>query len=506
MSFLSSFLYFYGADNFKELSLFLILMPTVLGILSFLVSSNAQRRSIIFIGSIFHFLITGILVLTLANRDLYAVSNFPVLILNSFSGNIENAVFLSVVSLLFSGASFYSLKYLKLEEKNIRKDDEGFLINDEPEAVFTGFMMFFLSAMTLVCFSAHMGLLWAAVEATTLFSAPLIYFHRSRRSLEATWKYLVVCSVGIAIALLGTFFLSLSGGKSGGSLYFYDIISQAKNFNPLWLKLSFIFFFVGYGTKMGLAPLHTWLPDAHSEAPSVVSALLSGALLNCAFLGIWKSYSFMRIGGLGEFSSSIMIFFGIFTVFISALFILNQKEYKRALAYSSVENMGLMCLLLGISFYVGREAEKLVFLSAIGHSLIKSGMFFIAGMVLFYYKSKKYAEVGPMFSKTPFTAGMWFLGFILLSGAPPSPLFFPKLFIFKFMLLGGKYFISALMIFLFIIIFAGLGKIFYETIFSGANNLQEIKEDKTILFPSLSFFSISIFIFFAFFYFSRGIK
>ncbi|GAB4029849.1 MAG: proton-conducting transporter membrane subunit [Elusimicrobiota bacterium] len=504
MNFFLSFLFFYSADNFFELSLFLILMPAAMGIISFFVPTNTQRRKILFMGAFFHFLLTMIILLPFMSENKYPAIAQQTLLLSSFSCNTENAVFLAISSALFLGACIYSLRYLQLEERNIRKDEEGFILNDEPEALFTAFMLFFLSAMTLVCLSSHMGLLWAAVEATTLFSAPLIYFHRSRKSLEATWKYLVVCSVGIAIALLGTFFLSLSASNSGGSLYLSDLLTSGT-FNTLWLKLAFVFLFVGYGTKMGLAPLHTWLPDAHSEAPSVVSALLSGALLNCAFLGIWKSHSILASAGLGNFSSSIMTAFGLFTVLISAVFILNQREYKRALAYSSVENMGLMSLLLGISGASGiRSVDKLIFINAAGHSLIKAGMFFAAGMILFYYKTKKVSEVGEMAEKTPFTAFFWFLGFILLAGAPPSPLFFPKFFIFKAFLMSGNYLLSFLMFFLFTVIFAGFARMFLSMVFAQAGTNVEIKEEKIMLLPSGLFFFAGTVLFFLFFYFSRG--
>ncbi len=144
--------------------------------------------------------------------------------------------------------------------------------------------------MTLVTVSQHFGLLWVAVEATTLASCPLIYFHRHHRSLEATWKYLLICSVGIALALLGNFFWQLPPDRRAGGvpIVLSDLVAMRRRMNVAWLKAAFLFFLVGYGTKMGLAPLHTWLPDAHSEAPSVVSALLSGALLNCAFLAILR--------------------------------------------------------------------------------------------------------------------------------------------------------------------------------------------------------------------------
>ncbi len=493
----------YSSALFRELSLILTIMPAFLGLISFFLSSNSQRKRVLLTGSFFHFLITLLILSSIFYSGGLDGGQKTSLLIESFSGNAENAVFLFIVSVLFCGASWYGYWYLKLEEKTQREDEEGFILNDEPEAVFVAFMLLFLSSMTLVCFSAHMGLLWASIEATTLFSAPLIYFHRSRRSLEATWKYLVVCSVGIAIALLGTFFLSLASHKSGGSLYLKDLLSCSM-YDLLWIKLSFIFLFVGYGTKMGLAPLHTWLPDAHSEAPSVVSALLSGALLNCAFLGIWKTNEIAVRAGIGDFSSSILTAFGMLTIFVSAVFILNQSEYKRALAYSSVENMGVMSLLLGFASRGDNGIYKLIFLNALGHSFIKSAMFFTAGMILMYYKTKKFFQVSNMAERSPFAASLWFAGFILLAGAPPSPLFFPKFFILKFSFMSGSYFSAFLLIFLFSLIFAGFARIFVSMVFSQNAEDERIREEKLILAPSWIFFAAASLLFFAFFYFSRG--
>ncbi len=168
--------------------------------------------------------------------------------------------------------------------------------------------------MTLVTVSQHLGLLWVAVEATTLASAPLIFFHRHHRSLEATWKYLLICSVGIAVALLGNFFLAMAataGGAGSGSMVVSELLAGAASFHTRWLKAAFVLMLVGYGTKMGLAPLHTWLPDAHAESPSVVSALLSGALLNCAFLAVLRGYQVLVPAGLGEFGGSLLVLLGL---------------------------------------------------------------------------------------------------------------------------------------------------------------------------------------------------
>ena len=193
-------------------------------------------------------------------------------------------LFLAITSVVFFVVSLYTVGYLAQEKARVAAgppEDVPFV--NFPEAVFTGCLLLFLAVMTLVILSHHWGLLWIAVEATTLASAPLIYFHRHPRSLEATWKYLVLCSGGIALALLGNFFLAVPAQACPAPalhLVVGDLERHARQLDPLWLKAAFMLLLVGYGTKMGLAPLHTWLPDAHSEAPSTVSALLSGVLLD----------------------------------------------------------------------------------------------------------------------------------------------------------------------------------------------------------------------------------
>jgi hydrogenase-4 component F len=167
------------------------------------------------------------------------------------------------------------------------------------ENIFTGSMLLFLSTMTMVTLSDHIMVMWIAIEATTLASAPLIYTHRSAASLEATWKYVLICSVGIAMALLGSVLITVSMDVGGvdAPVSFSSLTEVAGQLDPMWLKAGFVFILVGYGTKMGLAPMHTWLPDAHSEAPSPASALLSGVLLNCAYLGIFKTNKIMHAAG-----------------------------------------------------------------------------------------------------------------------------------------------------------------------------------------------------------------
>jgi len=287
----------------------LMLVPFLTGIMAFFLSRSSGRALLVLTGA-FHLVLS---VLIWIKRP---VALFP----DYFVVTPEGLLSLLVISLLFFLIAIYSTGYLKAAEI-------------KSEHIFTGSMLIFLATMTMVTMSDHIMVMWIAIEATTLASAPLIYTHRTKASLEATWKYIT---------------LAMDVGKVDAPVSFSALTSVAKQLDPLWLKAGFVFIFVGYGTKMGLAPMHTWLPDAHSEAPSPASALLSGVLLNCAYLGIFKTNKIMHAAGLRDFSSTILIVFGLISIMAAATFILKQTEYKRMLAYSSVENMGIIAFGTGI--------------------------------------------------------------------------------------------------------------------------------------------------------------
>lgn len=333
-------------------------------------------------------------------------------------------VFLLLASVLFLAASFYAVGYLRREVRGDREDlVEGLLFRNAPEATFTGCLLLFLATMTLVCLSQHLGLLWIAIEATTLASAPLIYFHRHHRSLEAVWKYLLLCSVGIAVALLGTFFLI----GAGGTLQLGKLVSIAPGLDPVWLRLGFLLLVVGYGTKMGLAPMHTWLPDTHSEAPSVVSALLSGALLNCAFLGVLRALQVMQAAGQADFGQRVLVLLGLLSMAVSAAFLLNQPDFKRLLAYSSVEHMGILALGVGL----GGPGVFGAMLHAVNHSLAKGAMFMLAGNLMEAFRTRAVADVRGALRVTPVSGALWLAGGLALTGSPPFGLFHSELTVLR---------------------------------------------------------------------------
>lgn len=431
------------------LILALVLTPTFAGIAAFAVRADPLRRALLIFSAVAH---TGM------TTACWLVRPSPV-----FNGSLAldaaGLLFLSITSVLFLAAAIYGLGYLSRERHAPERDfDEGFLFTNAPEAIFTGCLLLFLAAMTLVTISQHFGLLWVAVEATTLASAPLIYFHRHHRSLEATWKYLLICSVGIALALLGNFLLAVSTSSPGqGStpLLLGELVQNAPHFRVPLLKAAFLFLLVGYGTKMGLAPLHTWLPDAHSESPSMISALLSGALLNCAFLAILRALQVCAASGQTAFCQELLVWFGVVSMAVAAVFILKQADYKRMLAYSSVEHMGILALGIGL----GGAATFGAMLHAVNHSLIKAALFLVAGNILAAYKTKSTVEVRGVFRVLPASGLLWIAGFFAVTGSPPFGPFLSEFTILKAALDQGHAVVGIAYLALLALIFIGMAGI-----------------------------------------------
>jgi hydrogenase-4 component F len=429
----------------------LLLTPATAGLLAMVLRQNWPRRALLLLAAAAH----ATLVAACWVRR-------PAAVVNGWMAIDDLALlFLSIITALFLAAAVYVVGFLARETRAERQDsdEEELPFVNFPEAVFAGCLMLFLATMTLVSVSRHLGLMWVGVEATTLASAPLIYFHRHHRSLEATWKYLLICSVGIALALLGNFFVAVAARSAGGPMIHLTIdnlLARAGHLNPLWLEAAFLFFLVGYGTKMGLAPLHTWLPDAHSEAPSVVSALLSGALLNCAFLTILRMHSLLSAARLAAFSSDLLVLFGLVSMVVAAVFILGQADFKRMLAYSSVEHMGILSLGIGI----GGAATFGAMLHAVNHSLTKAMLFLAAGNILALYRTKSTTRVRGVLWTLPATGVLWLAGFLAIVGSPPFGLFLSELTILKGMLDAGRPLVAVVYLSALAIVFVGMATIF----------------------------------------------
>jgi hydrogenase-4 component F len=418
----------------------LVAAPFVLGMLAWVLPGRTARRAV-FMGA-------GLVQAVLAARVI--MSPPPAEWGGALGADALGLIFLGIVTLLFALAAVYTFGYMALHRHPRRR-------------YYVPTMLFFLGSMTLAVLSRHMGLFWVALEATTLSSATLIFFDRSERSLEAAWKYLIICSVGIALALAGTFFMAMALPQGAqGSLLLDSLLAAAPGMAPAWLKIAFLFLLVGYGTKMGLAPMHTWLPDAHSEAPSPVSALLSGALLNCAFLGILRAFQVASAAGLGEFARRPLLVLGFVSMGTAAAFLIRQPDYKRLLAYSSVEHMGILAVGIGIG---GGPAVFGALLHALNHSLAKGLLFFAAGAVFLLYHTKNVSGVSGLAKRAPLVAILFTAGFLAITGTPPFGLFVSELTILLAALAGGHPWIAALFLILLAVAFAAMGAAFLEMVF-----------------------------------------
>jgi hydrogenase-4 component F len=308
-------------------------------------------------------------------------------------------------------------------------------VSDARLGMFYTLASLFLLSMYGVLLARNLGLLWIAMEATTLMSAPLVYFHRSRHSLEATWKYLLLCSVGIAFALFGTiliFVASQHPGADGGTLALGALIARGPDLDDRLLRLGFIFCLLGYGTKAGLFPLHNWLPDAHSEAPAPASAILSGALLNCALVALWRIAQVVAAAGQEALLRQILVPVAAITVFAAGLMLIRQHDLKRMWAYSSVEHVGLLALAIGI------RSGPVFLLHAINHSLVKAALFLLAGNLLHLYGSKSLGKLGGLLRAAPAWGLLLAGASFAVAGSPPFGTFLSEWLLLRDTLRSGE--------------------------------------------------------------------
>jgi hydrogenase-4 component F len=272
----------------------------------------------------------------------------------------------------------------------------------------------------------NLGLLWVGVEATTLASALLVGFYRTKAALEAAWKYLILCTVGITCALFGvilTYYAARQGGASA-SLDWSTLGGQAGELDPALMRLAFAFVLIGFGTKAGFAPLNTWLADAQSQAPSPISGLLSAALDSCALYGILRFHVLTTSATGSDFSSHLLLAFGVLSVAVAAPFVLVQRDLKRLLAYSSVEHMGLMAVAFGIGGPLGVTAGLL---HLVNHAATKALLFFVARDLVQRFGNRRISAIRGAIEVAPLAGWALLIGVLAITGAPPFGIFVSEL-------------------------------------------------------------------------------
>lgn len=322
-------------------------------------------------------------------------------------------------------SALYSVGYM-------RRNEARGLVSAWRRREFDALVPLYVFAMLLVSVSNNLGVLWIAVELTTLFSVFLVAFHNRDTSLEAAWKFLVLGSLGLAFALLGTvlIFASARGslGEGMSSLNWTELVA-AGGLHPLTLKLGVVFALIGYGTKAGLAPMHTWKPDAYREAPSPAGVLMAVGMLNGAVYCLLRVHLIARSALGPAFSGGLLLALGLLSVAVATPFILIQWNLKRLLAYSSVEHVGIMALGIGLG---GEAATFGALLHMTYHTLAKPVSFFSAGTLAQLHRSSNFEAIGSgTLARTPVASALFVVAALMITGSPPFGLFFSELIILR---------------------------------------------------------------------------
>ena len=346
------------------------------------------------------------------------------------------AIFLSLIAITGLLVNIYATTYMKweLEEGHIslREVKNYFALS----FIFTGTM-----SLSVIC--NNIAFMWAAIEATTLASVFLVAVKKDKKSTESGYKYIVLCSIGLAFALYATILLfSAANGKVEGEAMLYtNLLANAGNLDNMALKLVFIFALIGFGTKAGLAPTHTWLPDVHAEGPAPTSALLSGVLLKCAMLGLIRYYAIVANGVGFDFVQTIMIISATLTLFISAFFLIRQHNVKRMFAYHSIAHMGVIAFGLGVGGAIGLFAALF---HCAAHSFTKALAFCSTGNIAKIYGTKDMTKMGSMIRIAPVTAVLFGIAICSLVGVPGFAIFVSEFLIFKAAAISGQYLYMAI--------------------------------------------------------------
>jgi hydrogenase-4 component F len=375
----------------------------------------------------------------------------PVGALGTFRADEVSVLFLLLIGLLAVAVSVATVGWMRQE---IARGQ----MRAERLRYYYALVHGFIATMLVTVLADNLGILWIAMEGTTITSALLVGFHGDKHGLEAAWKYIIVTTIGISFGLFGTVLVygaavHAQGGVFAGAMNYSSIAAIAPKLDPGIIRIAFIFVVVGYGTKAGLAPVHMWLPDAHSQAPTPVSALLSGALIKCALFGIIRFHTLARGACGAEFSQGLLLLFGLISVVVATPFIIVQHDLKRLLGYHSVEHVGIIALGLGFG---GKFGTYGALLHVINHGVTKALVFLIAGDAIGRYGTRDMRLMRGFLGIAPLAATLLLMGAFSLAGTPPFSIFISELIILRAGLGAGHYVMVAVFLAMVVIIFAGL--------------------------------------------------
>jgi hydrogenase-4 component F len=358
-------------------------------------------------------------------------------------------IFLLLLAVLTLAVSIYTVGWLKqaVEVGNMKA---------ESLRSYFALVHAFVATIVVTILADNLGVLWIAMEGTTITSAVLIGYHGHQHGLEAAWKYIIVTTIGISFGLFGTVLIYAAAAHEMGaasSMSWVAIMNVAPKLDPGIVRIGFIFALVGYGTKAGLAPMHLWLPDAHSQAPTPVSALLSGVLIKCALLAIIRFQTIAAAACGPAFPQEVLLVFGITSVVVATPFILAQHDIKRLLGYHSVEHVGIIVLGLGFGGTIGTYGALL---HVVNHGITKALAFFAAGTAIARYGSRDMETIRGLLAVAPVGATLLMLAALSLAGMPPFSIFISELMVLRAGIGHGNWVAIAIFLTMVVIIFAGL--------------------------------------------------
>lgn len=356
---------------------------------------------------------------------------------------------LPMVSLLFLVCAAYAVPYLRIR-------------SERPNRVFVAMLLATLGLLSAGHQARHLGLLWIATEAVTLAAVPLLHFNSTPRAFEATWKYLLIGGTGIALSLLGSFCLgyaSLYGGGVG-DLTFNALAAQGAGLSRPWVLTAWALLLVGYGTKMGLAPMHTWKPDTYGEAPGIVGAILAGAVTTVAFTAILRVRAVVGAAGQGVIADRTLLVIGLFSTFVAALFLLGTRDFKRMLAYSSVEQMGI----LGLGAAFGGAGVAAALFHVWSNGLTKGALFLSAGNIRRAAGSASMDSARGMSMLTPRSAAIFVAGMFAITACPPFSPFFSELLVVRAGFMAGHGIAIAMFLFCLLLAFFGMTRVVFGVV------------------------------------------
>ncbi len=411
--------------DYSLLLLILLVCPLVAALLIAVLPSKPTPRGIY---SAIHVLsLAGVaaigltlVVSTFMGNDIFALGEW-------FHLDGLGALFLGLIAVIAPCTGIYSLPY-------VAHDVADGKLGPSQVKQYYAFFSLFVFSMILAVTSNNIIMMWVSVEATTLSTVFLVGVYRTKLALEAAWKYVIVCTAGVAFGLFGTLLVYANAADIMSdphqAVFWTEILPNATQMDHSLMMIAFVFAAIGFGTKAGLFPMHTWLPDAHSEAPSPVSALLSGVLLKCAILIVLRFFILTAANVGDTFPQTIMMILGVLSVCYAAFEVYRQNDLKRKLAYSSCENVGLIAVCFGIGGPLGIIAGLV---HCVAHGLTKALMFCLSGNVMMKYHTRDLSKISGIISVAPVTGVLFAAGCLALAGFPPFAMFVSEMF----MILAG---------------------------------------------------------------------